>query len=229
MQTQNPKFKIRLGIFIALGVVLFILAIFIIGRQKNVFDQVITVSSTFENISGLQVGSNVRFSGINVGTVDNISFINDSTVLVIMIIKSEMQEFIKTNSEVSIGTEGIIGDRFINIVRGSISDEKISDGQVLQSSEPVETDAIMASLAISAGNAEIITSQLAGILWNLNNGKGTFGSLISDTSIAENFRQTMLNLKRSSKGLDQNMNAAKESFLLKGYYNRKRKAAEKKQ
>ncbi len=80
---------VRLGLFITAGFVLFILAIFLIGRQKHLFDPVIELKANFKNVSGLQVGNNIRFSGINVGTVDNINIINDSTIQVDMIIKKE--------------------------------------------------------------------------------------------------------------------------------------------
>lgn len=83
MDTHSQKFKIRLGLFVAGGLALFVLAIFIIGKQKNLFDPVFKLTATFYNVSGLQVGNNVRFSGIPVGTVDNIIIINYLTVRVI--------------------------------------------------------------------------------------------------------------------------------------------------
>jgi phospholipid/cholesterol/gamma-HCH transport system substrate-binding protein len=62
---------------------------------------------------------------------------------------------------------------------------------------------------------------------HINSGNGTLGRLIKDSTIAENLNQTVSNLKKSSKGLNENMNAAKENFLFRGYYKRKEKAAEK--
>src|ERR1044071_10128314 len=161
METHTPKFKIRLGLFIAGGLALFLFAIFIIGRQKNLFNPVFRLTTTFYNISGLQVGNNVRFSGINVGTVDNIKIINDSSVRVDILIKKDVQQFIKADCEAAIGSEGIIGDKVLIISQGSTDAPLVKDGQELTSTEPVETDAIMASLQVSAGNAEIITGQLA--------------------------------------------------------------------
>ena len=100
MGIQTTKYKARLGLFIVVGLALFVFAIFIIGKQKNLFNPVFKVTTTFKNVSGLQVGNNIRFSGINVGTVDNIRIINDSTVLVDMIIQKKVQEFIKTDCKV---------------------------------------------------------------------------------------------------------------------------------
>jgi len=228
METKTEKFKIRLGLFVAGGIALFVVAIFMIGKQKNLFNPVFKLTSNFYNISGLQIGNNIRFSGINVGTVDNIYIINDSTVKVDMSIKKDVQKFIKSDCLVAIGSEGIIGDRLLIIMQGSNDAPLAKDGQKLMSVEPVETDAIMSSLQVTADNAAIISDQLAEIMIKLNSGNGTLGRLIQDSTIAENINQTIVNLKKSSKGLDENMNAAKENFFLKGYFNRKAKAAQKK-
>jgi phospholipid/cholesterol/gamma-HCH transport system substrate-binding protein len=227
METHTQKFKVRLGMFVAGGLALFILAIFIIGKQKNLFNPVFKISSTFHNVSGLQVGNNVRFAGINVGTVNNINIINDSTVSVEMMIRKNVRQFIKADCEVAIGSEGLIGDRLLIITQGSADAPLVNEGQQLISKEPVEMDAIMSSLQITSDNAAIISAQVAEIMIHINNGNGTLGRLIKDSTIAENLNQTVKNLKKSSGGLNENMNAAKENFLFRGYYKRKEKEAEK--
>ena len=228
METHSQRFKIRLGLFIIGGLALFVLAIFIIGRQKNLFNPVFKLTSKFYNISGLQVGNNVRFSGINVGTVDNITIINDSTVRVDMLIRQDVKKFIKSDCGVAIGSEGLIGDRLIVITQGSTDAPLAKAGQELVSTEPVETDAIMASLNVTASNAAIVTEQLAEIMIKINSGEGTLGKLIQDSTIAGNLDQTIVNLKKSSKGLNENMQAVKHNFLFRGFFNKKAKAAEEK-
>ena len=227
METHTQKFKVRLGLFVAGGLTLFVLAIFLIGKQKNLFNPVFKLTATFYNVSGLQVGNNIRFSGINVGTVNNISIINDSTVSVDMLIRKNVRQFIKSDCMVAIGSEGLIGDRLLIITQGSSDAPLVKEGQQLDSKEPVEIDAIMESLQVTADNAAIISTQLAEIMININSGNGTLGRLIQDSTIAENINQTVNNLKKSSKGLDENMKAAKENFLFRGYYKRKEKEAEK--
>ena len=228
MDTYSQNFKIRLGLFVAGGLTLFVLAIFIIGKQKNLFNPVFRLNTTFYNISGLQVGNNIRFSGIDVGTVDDINILNDSTVKVVMFIRKEVQKFIKSDCKAAIGSEGLIGSKLIIITQGSYDAPIASEGQQIESNEPVEMDAIMSSLKVTADNAAIISFQLAEILIKVNSGNGTLGRLIQDSTIAGNLNQTIVNLKKSSKGLDENMNAAKENFLFKGYFNRKAKEAQKK-
>jgi phospholipid/cholesterol/gamma-HCH transport system substrate-binding protein len=227
MNTNAPKFKVRLGLFIAGGITLFVIAVFLIGKQKNLFNPVFKLTATFSNVSGLQVGSNVRFSGITVGTVDNIKIINDSTVAVDMLIKKSVRQFIKTDCQAGIGSAGIIGDRIVIITQGGSDAPPAKDGQHIGSKEPVETDAIMASLKVTADNAAIISNQLAEITEKINNGNGTLWKLIQDSTMANNIGQAIVSLKKSSKGLDENMKAAKDNFLLRGYFKKKEKAVQK--
>lgn len=228
MDTHTQKFKVRLGLFIAVGLAIFVIAVFLIGKQKNLFNPTYKLTANFQNVSGLQVGNNIRFSGISVGTVDDISITNDSTVRVEMLVRKNVKEFIKTDSRVTIGAEGLIGDKLLTISHGSDGAPMAKEGQQLPSNEPIETGVIMASLAVTAGNAEIITAELAEVMMKVNSGQGTIGRLIQDSAIADNLSATMLNLKKSTKGLDENMEAAKHNFLLKGYFTKKAKADAKK-
>lgn len=227
METHSSQFKVRLGLFVAGGFLIFALAIFLIGRQKNLFNPTFALSTTFRNVSGMQVGNNVRFSGINVGTIDYIGIINDSTVQVKMLIQKSVEPFIKSDCKAIIGSEGIIGDRILIITQGGPISPPVKEGQMLLSVEPVELDAIIQSLSVTALNAEVITDQLAEIMVNINQGQGTLGMLIQDTTIAENINSTIINLKKSSKGLNQNMEAAKSNFLLRGYFKKKDREAAK--
>ena len=262
MESHTRNFKIRLGLFIAGGIALFIIGVFIIGKQQNMFNPVFKLTSTFYNVSGLQVGNNVRFSGINVGTVDNIHIIDDSTVMVQMLIRENVKQFIKSDAKVALGSEGLIGARLIVITQGSSDAPMVEEGQHIASIEPVEMDDIIASIQITAGHAEVITQELAGIMTQVNSGEGTLGKLIHDPSLAktidhtvanferssreltkvmvkvnsgegtlgklihdapmaENISQTVNNFKNTSKGLEETIDAVQNSFLLRGYFNRK--------
>ncbi len=212
MNTHSTKYKVRLGLFVAAGFVLFGIAIFLIGRQKNLFNPVFSLSTTFYNVSGLQVGNNIRFSGINVGTVDNIKIINDTTVLVNMLVQKDVQRFIKTDGMVQISSEGIIGDRVLVITQGSAETESVKGGQFLKSVEPIETDAIMASLQVTAENAEVITKELAMVMLKVNSGRGTLGRLIHDSIIAQNINSTISNFQNSSQKFDEMISLSKNDI-----------------
>ncbi len=64
---KDTSNKIRLGIFISLGIAVFIVGIYFIGERQQLFRSTFRVSGVFKDVAGLQAGSNVRFSGINVG------------------------------------------------------------------------------------------------------------------------------------------------------------------
>ncbi len=213
MENHSPRFKARLGIFIVVGIAIFVIAIFIIGKQKNLFDPVFKITTNFYNVSGLQVGNNIRFSGINVGIVDNIKIINDSTVQVDMLVKKDVQQFIKADSYANIGSEGIIGDRIIIITQGSTNSPVAENGQHILSKEPVESDEIVKSLKTTAESAEVITLQLSEIMVNINSGQGMLGRLIQDTAIAENVNLTIENFRKSSEGLDETIEVTKENVF----------------
>ena len=201
MEAHTQKFKIRLGLFVLGGLTLFVLVIFIIGKQKNLFNPVFKLTATFSNVSGLQVVNNIRFSGINVGTVDNIVIVNDTTVRVDMLIKNEVWQFIKTDCKVTLGSEGIIGDKLLIITPGSLDATIAKKGQQLISVEPIEKNVIMARLDETTLNAEKISKQISEITYNINNSNGTLGRLIQDPVLAENLNQTISNLNKFSKGL----------------------------
>jgi len=203
MDNSTPAFKARLGMFIAVGFAIFVIIIFFIGKQQNLFNPVFKVTTDFQNVSGLLVGNNVRFSGINVGIVDNIAIINDSTVQVSFLVRRNVQQFIKADSEAGIGSDGIIGDRVLILTQGSTRAPTVQDGQHIKSKEPIETDEIMQSFQTSAANAEIITNQLSEIMVHINSGQGTVGRIIKDETIADNIAQTIDNFQKSSEDFDE--------------------------
>jgi phospholipid/cholesterol/gamma-HCH transport system substrate-binding protein len=207
MNTNTTKFKVRLGLFVVVGFIIFAFAIFLIGRQRHLFDPIFKLTTTFNNISGLQIGNNIRFSGINVGTVDNIKIINDSTVQVDMILKKSIQSFIKADCQATIGSEGLIGNKMLIITQGSTLTKAVSSGQMISSQEPLEMETIITSLNVTAQNAETISKQLVEIMIGINQGDGTIGRLIRDTSIAENINQTIINFEKTSYNLDKNIDS----------------------
>lgn len=227
MQTANNSYKIKLGIFVSLGILILLIIIFFIGTNQNLFSSKFTVNSNFRNVSGLQVGGQVRFLGIAVGTVEQIAIINDSTVNVAVVMDTKVKKFIKQDSKTSITSEGVIGDRILVISQGSTKSPEVKEGAKLVSVEPVEFNTILSSIEVSAHNAEIITEEMASLLISVNDSQGILGKLLKDEQIAADMKKTVENLRKGSKGLEQNMEAAKDNFLLRGYFRKKEKEKEK--
>ncbi|HMH21700.1 MAG TPA: MlaD family protein [Puia sp.] len=226
---KEKNYKWKLGFFAVAALVVAVAAIYYIGKQKNKFGTVFHISARFSSVSGLKIGSNVRFGGIDVGTVDNIALVTDTSVEVQMIIQHKIQPFIKKDAKASIGSEGLMGDKVIVIAPGTQGQATVSDRDVLGSTQPIETDQIMASVKTSADNAAIITANLADITSRINQGKGALGKLLVDTSLSTNLSSTMKNLKKSTQGLNENMEAAKHNFLFRGFFKKKEKEKKKKE
>jgi len=110
---------IKLGVFISLGVAVLILGIYFIGEKQQIFKKTFRVSGVFRDVAGLQEGNNVRFSGINVGTVDNIRIASDSSVRVEILIGEGTRQFIKKDAVASIGSEGLMGNKILVITPGT--------------------------------------------------------------------------------------------------------------
>lgn len=219
--------KLRLGIFVTAGLVILVGIIFYIGRDKNMFNSTFKANAVFKDIGGLEIGNHIRFSGINVGVVDGIQILTDTSVLVQMLVDQSVKPYIKTDAIVTIGSDGLMGDKNLAISQGTINGESVDDGHIFRTREPVDMDAMIGSLKNTGENAEIITSELAEILFKINNGDGTLARLISDSSFADDLSATMYNLKEGSEKLDENMEAAQKSFLLRGFFKKKKKEQEK--
>ncbi|HTR28460.1 MAG TPA: MlaD family protein [Puia sp.] len=224
---KERNYKWKLGLFSIAMLVIAIAAIYYIGKQRNKFGSVVTISARFRSVSGLKTGSNVLVGGIDVGTVDDIALVTDTTVQVDMVIQKGVEKFIKRDAKASIGSEGLMGDKVIVLIPGSPDTTAVRNGDTLASLPPVETDAIMASLKTSADNAAVITSNLADISYRISHGKGALGKLLRDTTLSTNLSATMKNLNSGSKKLDENMEAAQHNFLLRGFFKKKEREKKK--
>ncbi len=217
----------KLGMFTIIGITLLLGTLFYIGKHSNMFSNVIRLQSVFTNVNGLKPGSNVRLAGIVIGTVEKIDLISDSTVLVSVVVQDYVKNFIKKNAIASIGSDGLMGERVFVITPGSNKQAAIRDADMLASAQPISMDAIISSLKLSADHILIITDQLAQITYKVNHSKGMLSKIIGDTTFANNISTTMNNLKKSSVGLKENMEAAKSNFLLRSYFKRKKRKEEK--
>lgn len=226
--SKESGFTWKLGLFVTIGSLLFIATIYFVGKQQNLFGDTFNLNSKFKTVSGLKVGNNVRFSGINVGTISAIELVNDSAVVVRFILDKEVQKFIKTDAKASIGSDGLMGDKVLTIYPGTSSQKVIQNNSSIASIQAIEIEDIMKGVKTTVDNAAVITDQLAEFSYKLNNGKGTLSKLLADEEMGEKLDASLSNLESGTKGFSDNMEAAKHNFLLKGYFNKKQKAEAKK-
>ena len=191
---QETSKNIRVGIFVLVGTVLLIFSLYLIGAKQNLFGSTFELKSQFKNVNGLMPGNNVRFTGIDVGTVKSVEIINDSTVNVTMIIEDKVQEFIKKNSTAMVGTDGLMGNKLVNILTSNEPSESVEDGDFLASKNPLGTDDMMRTLNMTNENVRDITVDLKNIVSRLNS-PNTLWSILMDTIVAENVKQAIVNIK----------------------------------
>lgn len=219
----------KLGMFVTIGLLLFIMAVYFIGKQQNLFGSTFHISSQFKTVSGLEVGNNVRFSGINVGTVEQIQLKNDSTVRVVLVMKEEVRKFIKTDATASIGSDGLMGDKVLTISPGAKSQKEIEDNGQIASVDGIEMHDIMKSVKKSVDNIGVISDEIAIFSHSMNNGNGALARLVKDDKMANSVSNTLSNLETGTKGFSENMEAAKSNFLFRGYFKKKEKEKKEKQ
>ena len=255
---KESGFSWKLGIFVILGLVLFVSTIYFVGKQKNIFGNTFHLKAQFKTVSGLKVGNNVRFSGINIGNVNEVDLLTDTSVMVELVIRKKYQEFIKTDARASIGSDGLMGDKVLTISPGTLGHNAVKNDDIIISKNAIEMEDVMLSAKTSVDNAGIITAQLAEFTTKMNTGNGALSKLISDEKfsnslqstlvnlqtasnefamftakinnggLTESLDSTMLNIQGATKGLNENMEAAKSNFLLRGFFNKKKKAEAKK-
>lgn len=189
----------KLGLFVTAGLAIIISTIYFIGKQKNLFGSTFHLKSQFTTVSGLKVGNNIRFSGINIGTVDEIDLITDTSVMVSLLIRKEVKQFIKTDSKASIGSDGLMGDKVLSISSGSSSGKIVNDNDLIGSKNAIEIEDIMKSMKASVDNVGLISEQLAQFTYKINNGHGALSKLISDEDFSKSLKGTLVNLEISSK------------------------------
>jgi len=204
MKKTNSQ-KLKLGVFVVIGSLILISAIYFIGERQNLFAKTFSINSNFNNVNGLMQGNNVRYSGINVGTVKTISMINDSIINVTMIIEEKMKNHIKKDAIATIGSDGLVGNMIVNITPGEGKAETISSGDTIKSYSKIGTGEMLNTLNTTNENAALLTSKLLDIANEITSGKGTLGMLINDTIASSELKQTIHYLKLTSLEANRTM------------------------
>ena len=195
-KSTDQKFK--LGVFVILGLALFLLLTYFIGNQHSMLGNNIEFYTTFNNINGLKEGNNVRFSGINVGTVKSIQMLNDTVIVVKIAVNKKISPHIKKDAKAVITSDGLVGNMIINIIPGGESVVSIELGDTIKSYSRIRTDEMLNTLSVTNENAALLTSELLLITKEIAGGKGVIGAMVNDPSITNDLRQILMNLRNAS-------------------------------
>lgn len=190
-QTLN---KTRLGAFVLIASLLLVLGLYYIGSQKNIFHSSINVKADFSDIGGLMPGNNVRFNGINVGTVSKVYPISDQLIRVEFAIDENSVEFIGNDATVAIGTDGLLGNKLVNISPGTANSPRVKEGDLLVSVSPVEMDDALRTLNMTNENILEITKHLRHVLEEFDQNNSLW-TILNDSTLSEDVKSAVVSFK----------------------------------
>lgn len=196
--TKEVSRNIKLGAAVLVGTIVIIAALYYIGSQQQLFGSTIKIRASFSNVNGLRRGNSVRFTGIDVGTVESIEITSDTSVVVVMVIDSDMQRFIKKNAVAVIGTDGVMGNKLVNINPSSGAANTIEDGDMLKTIKAVEMDATVRTLNNTSENINAISSDLKQITQKLNSEQSLL-NLLLDQTISDNVKTAVAHFKTTGE------------------------------
>lgn len=203
MEPKNYKRGIIVGIFVFLGLGIFVAAVLTLGGQHKTFVKTITVNAVFDDVNGLQKGGNVWFSGVKVGTISKIVLSGNSTVAVGMAIEKGARQFIHQDAKAKIGSDGLIGNKIVVIYGGTSQSPMIDPGNTLAVEKLISTDDMLKTFQKNNDNLLGITSGFKTISDRLVAGKGSIGKLLTDESLANNLQTTAANFKTASLNMQK--------------------------
>lgn len=197
MRGENKR-SVLVGIFVFLGISILVAGILTLGGQQKKFVKSIQLKTVFDDIGGLQTGNNIWFSGVKIGTVRKINFYGDSQVEIEMNVEKAVADYIRKNSKATISSDGLIGNKIIVIYGGSTDSPAVENGDRLESVMPLDTDQMMETLQVNNENLVDITADLKVLTGKIAQGEGIVGAVMTDSTLAENFKTILVNLDRAS-------------------------------
>lgn len=210
----------RLGLFIVAGLAVLVTGVFLIGSRESLFQSTYHLKAEFQNVAGMSDGADVRVGGLHQGSVKHIQLPNrpDGKVTVIMDLDKATHDVLKNDSVASIKSEGLIGDKYVEISFGSDGGAQLKDGDTIASEPPLDmsnlvkkADGLLDTAKTAVTDLDGTASNLKSISAKINEGKGTVGALINDKTIYQK-------ASAGATALNEDMEALKHNFLLRGFF-----------
>ncbi len=195
--------NLKLGAFVLGGLLFLVLLLYMIGKNRDLFGKTYVLKARFENIQGLVSGNNIRFSGIHAGTVKKVKILNDTVIEVTMLIEKKMKNIIRNNAIVSIGTDGFVGNKVVNITPSKKPAPLAVEGDVLMSKKAVDTEDMLQTLYKTNNDVAVIAAELKTTVQRINNSSALW-EILNDKSIPQDLRKAVANI-RTATGKAGNM------------------------
>ncbi|MGN6249440.1 MAG: MlaD family protein [Ginsengibacter sp.] len=189
--------NVKLGVFVLAGLLFLVILLYMIGKNRNMFGSNFVLKARFENIQGLVSGNNVKFAGIQAGTVRKINIINDTLIEVTMVIEKRLSKVIHKNAVASIGTEGLVGNKVVNITPSKHPAPFAEENDILPVRKAVNTEEILETLYHTNSDVAKIAAGLKVTVDKINNSSALW-SLLSDESIPNNIRASVATIRATT-------------------------------
>ncbi len=189
--------NIKLGAFVLGGLFFLVLMLYLIGKNRNLFGNTYELKVKFENIQGLVAGNNVRFSGIQAGTVKNVKIINDTVIEATLYIDTKMKNIIRKNAIASIGTDGLVGNKVLNIVPEKQPAPFAEEGDYISSKKGIDTEEMLQTLNKTNNDIAEITAELKLTTSRINKSAALW-NLLNDESIPKEVRSSLANIRKAT-------------------------------
>ncbi len=224
----------RLGAFIIATLAILAAGIFIIGSKQYLFSPTYRLKAQFATVVGLDSGAEVRIGGVHMGTVREIDLPSKPTdkITVVMDLQRSTHAIVKQDSVATIETEGVLGDEYVAISFGSDQGQDVKDGETIDSEAPLviadlmkKADGILDTSQEALNNVTVVAANLSSISTKINQGQGTIGALVNDKKVytqldetTAGLRDTVSHAQAGVTAFQENMEAMKQNFLVRGYY-----------
>ena len=221
MNQSSNKRIILVGLFVILGILFFLSGILIIGNIHETFTKKLKVTALFDDVSGLQIGNNIWFSGVKIGVVNKLHFYGKSQVEVTMKIDVDSRQYIRKDAFVKIGTDGLIGNKILVIYGGSAMANEVHEGDTLEVEKTFTNEDMINMLQENNKNVLEITTDFKTISHNVLAGEGSIGKLLKDDAIYDNMNNATKSLQLASakaQVLMNTLNDFSEGFNKKGSF-----------
>jgi phospholipid/cholesterol/gamma-HCH transport system substrate-binding protein len=185
--------RLRLGVFVLVGTMALVIGLYYIGQQRNIFHSTILLHADFKNVDGLMPGNNVRFNGFDVGTVRSLKPGSDTTIHVEFSVAEDFVPLISVNSIASIGTDGLLGNKLLNLQPGYYFERAVQEMDGLQTRELVAMDAAMRTLNETNDNLLVLSRELVGVSQRLS-ADNSLWRLLADTMLSDHVRTALVKI-----------------------------------
>ena len=224
----------RLGAFILLGLTILASGIFIIGGKQYLFTSTYRLKAEFSSVVGLDAGAEVRVGGVHTGSVRSVELPSKPTdkITVWMDLENSTHNIIRQDSVASIETEGLLGSQYVAISFGSADAAAVPNGGTISSVPPLvmadlmkKASGILDTSQVALTNVTDATANLKSISAKIDSGQGTVGALVNDKKLynqldqtTAGLRDTVVHAQAGVTDFQENMEALKKSFLVRGFY-----------